>query len=321
MANATTMEAPLKKEQEFVPEFAGLKVRKDSNEHRALIQEFDPEKKYVYQLAAENLELDKPVIDARTNRPLPHKPFKPFQNLIMTSQIVWNNGRVGIRYYDGCESIFVSEQPKEKDVIDQLIQQTRRRNFLDGKLIVEGYEKMLLLYLSICSWNSESLFKTTTSTAIFTPQNSERLATVESEKLDMIEEAMKYAREASLTKMLIHSAFLGIPTTDYDSGNELTEKEIRIEYRKAASKNPQSFIESYGNKQLEIKYYIDKALLNGTISNKFNPNKATWGKGNTVICDISGLKTNDAISQALFEFAKTAEGEEFVIQLKALNES
>ena len=42
MANATTMEAPLKKEQEFVPEFAGLKVRKDSNEHRALNQEFDP---------------------------------------------------------------------------------------------------------------------------------------------------------------------------------------------------------------------------------------------------------------------------------------
>jgi hypothetical protein len=317
MANATTL-APLKKE--FI-EVEGLKVIKDSNEHRALLQEFDPLKKYVFQLAAENMHTEKPVIDAKTQRPLPHKRFKPLQNLIMTSQIVWNNGRIGIRYYDGCESIFVSQQPKEKDVIDQLIQSTRRRNFIEGKLVVDGYEKMLLLYLSICSWNSESNFKTTTSSAIFTPQNSDKLATAESDKLDMIEEAMTYAREATLTKMLIHSAFLGIPNTDYDSGNELTEKEIRTEYRKAASKNPKLFIESYGNKTLEVKYYIEKALVSGVISNKFNPNKATWGKGNTVICDISGLKSNDAIAQRLFEFSQTELGEEFAVQLKALNES
>jgi len=320
MANATTMEAPLlKKEKEFI-EVEGLKVVKDSNEHRALLQEFDVNKKYVFELSAKNMELDKPVYDARTNRPLPPKPFKPYQNLIMTSQIVWNNGRVGIRYYDGCTSIFVSEQPKEKDVIDQLIQSTRRRQFLNGKMIVDGYEKMLLLYLSICSWNTDSLFRTSTAHQIFTPQNSDKIATAESEKLDLIEEAMGYAREASLTKMLIHSAYLGIPTTDYDSGNELTEKEIRTEYRKVASKNPKMFIESYGNKQLEIKYFIDQALLKGIINNKVNPNKAAWGKNNTVICDISGLKTNDAISQALFEFSKTEAGEEFVVQLKAISE-
>lgn len=321
MANATTMEAPLlKKEKEFV-DVNGVKVIKDSNEHRALLQEFDPLKKYVFHLATENMESEKPVIDARTNRPLPHKKFKPFQNLIMTSQIVWNNGRVGIRYYDGCESIFVSQQPKEKDIVDDLIQRTRRRNFLEGKLVVEGYEKMLLLYLSLCSWNSDSLFKTTTSTAIFTPQNSEKVATAESDRLDMIETAMGYAREASLSKMLIHAAFLGIPTTDYDSGNELTEKEIRIEYRKSASSKPSTFIESYGNKTLEIKYYIEQALLKGLINNKFNPNKATWGKNNTVITDISGLKSNEAIAQALFEFSQSEAGEEFVVQLKALNES
>lgn len=127
MANALK-EAPLKKELEIF-EIGGQKLVKDSNEYRALTQEFDPQKKYVFQLAAENMVTEKPVIDARTNRPLPHKKYKPYQNLIMTSQIVWKNGRVGIRYYDGCESIFVSEQPKEKDVIDQLIQQTRRRNF------------------------------------------------------------------------------------------------------------------------------------------------------------------------------------------------
>lgn len=318
MADAQ-LEAPLKKEQEFI-EIGGVKVKKDSNEHRALLQEFDVSKKYVFQLASESLPLEKPVIDARTNRALPHKPFKPFQNLIMTSQIVWNGGRVGIRYYDGCESIFVSAQPKEKDVIDQLIVTTRKRNFLNGKMVVDGYERMLLLYLSICSWNTDSIFRTTTANGIFTPQNSERIATAESDKLDMIEEAMGYAKNASHKKMLIHSAYLGIPSTHYDSGNELTEKELRTEYRKEASKNPKRFIESYGNSTLEIKYYIDDALLKGVINNKLNPNKAAWGKSNTVICDISGLKTNEAISQRLFEYSQSEEGEEFLIQLKAINE-
>lgn len=318
MANAQVLDAPLKKD--FI-EVDGLKVVKDSKEHRALMQEFDPNKRYVYQLAAENMSTEKPVIDAKTQKALPHKKFKPYQNLIMTSQIVWNNGRIGIRYYDGCESIFVSQQPKEKDVIDQLIQSTRRRAFLEGKLVVEGYEKMLLLFLSICSWNTDSQFKTTTSTAIFTPQNSDKVATSESEKLDKIEQAMMLAKEAPLKKMLIHSNYLGIPSTDYDSGNELTEREIRIEYRKAASKNPVSFIESYGNKTLEIKYYIEQALISGLINNKLNPNKAVWGKNNTIICDISGLKTNDAISQKLFEFSQTEEGEEFLVQLKAISEN
>lgn len=318
MANAVET-APLKK-IEFVEEFEGLKVKKDSNEHRALMQEFDATKKYVFQLAVENMENEKPVIDARTNRPLPHKKFKPLQNLVMTSQIVWNNGRVGIRYYDGCESIFVSQQPKEKDVIDQLIQTTRKRNFLNGKMIVEGYEKQLLLYLSICSWNSDSMFRTTTSTPIFTPQNAEKMATVESDRLDKIEKAMALAREASDTKMRIHAAYLGIAMEDYDSGNELTDKEIRTEYRKAASKNPKEFIESYGNKHLETRYFIDQAWLKGLINNKFNPNKATWKSGNTVICDISGLKSSEAICDAIFEFSKTEEGEEFLIQLKAISE-
>lgn len=317
MANALD-KAPLKKESEIF-EIGGQKLVKDSNEYRALTQEFDPQKKYVFQLAAENMVTEKPVIDARTNRPLPHKKYKPYQNLIMTSQIVWKNGRVGIRYYDGCESIFVSDQPKEKDVIDQLIQQTRRRNFLDGKLVIEGYEKMLLLYLNICSWNTDSIFRTSTANGIFTPQNADKIATVESERLDMIEEAMGYARKASTQKMLIHSAYLGIPTTDYDSGNDLTEKQIRTEYRKAASANPKLFIESYGNKGLEVKYFIDQALLKGTINNKVNVNKAAWSTG-TVICDISGLKSNEAISQKLFEFSKTEEGEEFVIQLRAISE-
>ena len=111
-------------------------------------------------------------------------------------------------------------------------------------MVVDGYERMLLLYLSICSWNTDSIFRTTTANGIFTPQNSERIATTaESDKLDMIEEGW-ICKKCKSQKMLIHSAYLGIPSTHYDSGNELTEKkkkkkkkkELRTEYRKEASK-------------------------------------------------------------------------------------
>lgn len=321
MANALT-KAPLKEEVKKVI-IEGEEVVEGSNEHKALSQEFDPNKRYMFQLAEENIQRELPVYEVRDNRatPVPHKKFKPYQNVVMTSQIVWQNRRRMIRYYDGCDSIFVDKQPKEKEMIDQLIKQSRPRSFNDGKFGCHGDERMLLLYLFMCSWNGESPFKTRTSNTIFFPVDSAKRVTSETEKLDKIEEALKLAKEASESKMLIHADFLGIPFKDYDSDNDRTIEEIRIDYRNRAVANPKQFVDSYGDKKLEIRYYINKALLEGTISNKFNPNKATWGTQNTVICDISGLRSSEAIAQAIFEFSQTAEGEEFVIQLKALYEN
>lgn len=315
MANATT--APSTPETVTIE---GQTVKKNSPEHKALSQEFDTSKKYVFELAVKNMESSRPAWDMRANRPAPSKPFMPRRNLVYTSQIVWNGQRRMIRYYDGCTSIFVDEQPKEKDMIDMLIKQTIKKDFLDGKLAVWGYERMLLLYMTICSWNGDSPFRTKTAAAVFVPVNSQKIASAAASKIDETEKALQLAKEATKTKMMIHAGYLGIPMVDYDSGNELTEDEIRAEYRKEALRNSASFIESYGNKAIEVQYFIDKAWERGDITNKFNPNKATWGKSNTVICDISGLKSPEAITQRIFEFSQTQEGEEFVIQLKAISE-
>lgn len=302
-AQEAVLEAPSKNEGRFLPEY-----------------KFDINKKYVFELAARNPERELPVVDMVTKRPAPHKDFNPYRNIVLTSQIVWEGERRTIRYYDGCTTLFVDEQPKEKEIIEQYIKQSKKRAFIDGKFSCFGDERMLLIYLTICSWNAESKYRTRTANGIFIAQNPDKEASVESERLDMIEEALKYAREASATKMFIHANYLGIPDTDWDSDNKLTEKEMRTAYRKEASRNPKKFIESYGNRSIEVKYYIDKALEKGLISNRFNPNKATWHPSNTVICDISGLKSPEAISQRLFEFSQSEEGEEFVIQLKAISE-
>lgn len=297
-----------------------IEVEELTKEDIALSQKFDINKKYMFELAVENPERENPVIDMVSKRARPHVRFSPFRNIVFTSQIVWKEERRGIRYYDGCTSIFIDEQPKDKDTIEQLIRQTSKRHFEDGKFGVFGEEKQLLLFLNICSWNGDSPFRTRTADVIFVPLNPDKKATLESFKLDQTEMALQYAREASNIKMHIHANYLGIPTADYDSGNNLTEKEIRAEYRKEALRNSEKFIESYGDKSIEVKYFIDKGLEKGIISNKFNPNKATWGSSNKDICDISGLKSYDAISARLFEFSQTDDGEEFLIQLRAVSE-
>jgi hypothetical protein len=323
MADATlTMEAPLsKKGGRITVTVEGEEVIKDSPEHLALSQEFDLGKRYMFELASKNPERIYPVINMRTKRPAILPEYKPFQNLVYTSQIIWNGRRRMIRYYDGCDTIFVDKQPKDSELIKQLISQTRRRNFTDGYIGFTGDERMLLLYLYICSWNGNSLFRTRTASTVFVPVDSDIKIANEAERLDAIEEALALAKNATAQKMFIHGEYLGISREDQNSGNELTEKEFRIKYRKAAQENPNKFIESYGNRSIEIQYFIDKALERGIISNKLNPNKATWGTNNAEICDISGLRSQEAISQKLFEFSQTEEGAEFLVQLKALSES
>lgn len=320
MANAVAT-APSKKEGA---------TTQQTKEEIALSQVFDTEKKYMFELAVKNPERELPVINMVTKRAAPHQEFPPYRNIVLSSQVVWNGkgilssnmwtGRRMLRYYDGCESIFQDEQPKDKETIEQLIKQTDKDKyaFRDGKFGCYGDERMLLLYLNICSWNGESKFRTRTAQAIFTPSDKDRQAELESEKLDLIEEALKYAREASDSKMQIHAHFLGIPTTDWDSGNDLSPKEIRTAYRKRAREDAKYFIDTFGNRAIETKYYIDKALLEGDINYKLNPNKAVWKQSNAEICDISGLKSHEAVSDKLFEYSQTDDGSEFQIQIKAL---
>lgn len=326
MADALTQDAPLKKRgrkpsvnQEIVNE----EPRELTKEEKALAQKFNPNIKYMFELASKVPPRDKPVmiIEGGQNgaaRPERNREFPKERNLVFTSQIVWNGERRILRYYDGCKSLFTEDQPQNKEVIDQLIRQTKRRKFVDGKFGCFGDERMLLLYMNLCSWNVESEFRTRTADAVFRPINKEKQLSAESHKLDEQERALQLAKDATISKMKMHSYYLGIPQFDYESGNDYTDDEIRVEYRKAALQDPTKFIESYGNKKLELRYYIDKALEKGLIHNKFNINRASWQGSNAEICDVSGLRTNEAIGDRLFEFACGDGGEEFSIQLKGL---
>lgn len=293
----------------------------DTPEKIVLRTKFDAKKKYMFELAVENDQRELPIMVVQNNKATldPHRKFKPYQNIVFTSQIVWEGERRIIRYYDGCTTLFQDEQPKDKDVVSDLIKRTKKRAFLDGKFGCKGDERMLLLYMTICSWNAESEFRTETGTEVFRPSNADKKANAESERMDAIEEALKLAREATESKMRMHAPYLEIPEIDHESGNAWSPKELRTLYRKKAAENPKNFIISYGNKSLETKWLISKALREGLINNKANPNKLVWKGSGSLIMDISGIKSIEGIADAAFEFSRTEDGEEFLIQLKALN--
>lgn len=313
-ANASTKEAPLKEKG------AENKDKKWTKEEIFLAQTFDTDRKYMFELAEENPERQLPVIDMHAKRPAAQPRYRPYQNIVMTAQIIWKGQRRGVRYYDGCDSIFIDEQPKDKDAIEQFIKQTIRRQFIDGKFGCYGDERQLLLFLYISSFNGESEFRTKTANIVYKPVNSDKKATAEAEKLDWAEKALELAKNAPYNKILFHADYLGIPLKDYDSDNELTEKEIRTSYRMEALRNAKNFIDSYGNKKLEIKYFIKKALSTGLIDYIADPNKAVWQSSGRVIKDISGMRSFAAVLDSLFEFSQLEEGEEFKVQVTALFE-
>src|ERR1700742_453685 len=82
-------------------------------ETAALKQKFDPKKKYMFELATENDPRELPIMVVQNNKATvdPHRRFKPYLNIVFTSQVVWKGERRNLRYYDGCTSIFQDEQP------------------------------------------------------------------------------------------------------------------------------------------------------------------------------------------------------------------
>lgn len=290
--------------------------------------------KRVYVLAQKNTRRGR-VFDEHGN-PRGESDFPPRRNLLYRSAIRWDGsdlakdektgkkisghpvGKRTIRYYDGCTSIFADEQTTDRETLQNYMDTTKERLFANGYLEVYDYDDMLIKYLDMCSYNGESPYRIPTIPAIFLPLDSEKQAEVEAGGLDELEDALEYAKKADFKKMKIHTQFLGISERDLKTGNLLSEKALRTEYRKKAKENPARFIETFNDKSIQVSSWITDALKIGEISTTLIPNKAVWAKKGAIICDMSGIKSEEGILNKLIEFANIPEGQEFMEQLKAL---
>lgn len=291
--------------------------------------ETDVTTRYTYVIATKNEPRGKVFDEAGNKRPDAEYPAR--RNVLLRSSIVWPSntidpfsgkprqaGRHLIRYYDGCTSLFVDDQPKEKETIDQLIASTRELYLVNGYAHIFGYDRMLKLYMDWCSWNSDSPYRVAQIDPVFRLLDAEKEREMEAVGIDEMEKALENAKNADVKKMRVHAHFMDVPTIDFATSLPLSDKAVRTEYRKAAMSDPKRFNRTFNDKNMHLKYWIEKAIETGEISTTKIPNTAAWAKKGVTICDISGLQSYESILHKLIEFASSTEGEDFNSQLKAL---
>lgn len=284
--------------------------------------------RYAYVLAQKN-EIRGKVYDENGNK-REEQQYKTCLNLLTKSSIVWDGtkdpfsgkprakGRHQIRYYDGCTTLFVDDQPREKETIDQLLSASRELTFDYGFLFVYGYDAMLKLYMDWCSYNDESPYRIPNFNAIFKSVNTEKQSKQEESELELEDTARAYAKDAPVKKMKIHAKYLGIPFVDNITQQPLSDSAIRVEYRKAAKANPVGFINSYKDESIEISTWVSEAIAKGEISTNVIPDKATWTKSGEVICELLGAKAQNLVVDRITEFMQTTLGGDSLAQLKVL---
>lgn len=284
--------------------------------------------KYVYVLSLRN-DVRGRVYDADGN-PVKDPEYPSRRNLLLRSSIAWPGGqdpfskkdrpagKYFIRYYDSCTTLFVDDQPKEKETVDQLLAATRELHFIKGYLEVYGYEVMLRNYLDWCSWNEESRYRISRVDAVFKLLDTEKIRRAEAATFDKVEEAMDLAKKAKSKHMRIHAKFLDIADVDLQTMQPLSDESIRTEYRKMAMHNPDLFIRTYNDKSIHLKAWIELAIGKGDISTTTIPNKAVWPKSGEIIGDISGLQSKEGILNKLIEIAQSSEGAPFKEKLEVL---
>lgn len=256
--------------------------------------------------------------------------YKPFMNVLLRSSIVWKgekdpfsgkerkSGKYQIRYYDGCTTLFVDDQPREKDTLDGLISATRELTFDHGYLFIYGYDTMLKMYMDWASYNEDSPYRIPNSVAKFKNVNTEKQMEVEAALLEIEDNARDLAKNADPKKMRIHAKYLGVPLVDHITQIPLSVTAIRTEYRKFAKANPKHFIKSYNDKTIEINTWVTDALNSGQISTSIMPNNAVWAKSGVLICGLDGLRAQNLIIDRIVEVTQTEEGGDTLAQLKAL---
>jgi len=304
-----------------------------------VIQHTDTDTKYAYVLPVKNEKKLNVYDEAGRRRPEPE--YKPRMNLLTRSSILWpakrdangkvigNNldpwsgkerapGRYPIRYYDGCTTLFIDDQPKDKETLEQFTKQTRELFFLNGYLYCYGYDVILKTYLDWASWNGNSPYRVPNIEIQYIAVDSERAAKMESENLDKMEEAMMLARKADVKKMRSHGKFLGILSEDYVTNIALSDEAYRTEYRKVANTDAKRFVDTYNDKSVQVTTWVEQALETGEISTTIIPNKAVWAKKGSEICDMSGIKSKEGQLNKLIEFSQTEAGEEFYAQLEGI---
>jgi hypothetical protein len=180
--------------------------------------------------------------------------------------------------------------------------------FIDGRMIVKGFEKNKLAAL----FNQDSFqgkkYKKNDVPSAFRLVDEDLDISNALDSLDVEYEALKIAKECSSEEMLPFAHVLGI-----DTG--ASENSIRRDFIMKAKANPKYFVKYFVDPKNEIVYTVYKALNENIISSSAIEGKLVWTESRKLIMDIpkgSDIKSDiaklvmqgDATAVALVEQLK-----------------
>lgn len=284
-------------------------------------------KRYVYFLINENKKFND-TFDLKSGQPVPTPKYPPSVTIPNVSSIVWPGGKDPfgkdrpygkhlIRYYVGCTNLFVDEQPKEKEIIEQFMRnQFNQFQFTHGRCDVYAADSMRKMFMDLASFNIESDYRSTSVKAFYKPYDEVKEKKSQGDRLKKQREAMNLASTADDAQVEWHAKFLGIPFVDYDTQDVRSLEMIRIDYEQKAADNPEVFIDTFGKTEFKAKHLVEQAVQSGLISLKKVPGKAVWNKTKVEICLIPENCSQKEAIGLLTNFSTTKEGTTFLKELE-----
>lgn len=271
----------------------------------------------IYRLTEKNPSGGQRIKDnswIRSDTPL-YPPYKRFPNYDI---IRWNFGTENepewgermIRFLPGFGSIFVDEQEKGgREIPDSVLNNPNSRfEIIDGLIKVRPHEKTKIQFLDYCNRNVDSPYRTGKIQGIFEKYSEEKAVQKKSENLSRQREAIGKAFKADERQIAFHAKYLGIALLDYVDGATRTFEAVKTDYEQFALDDPETFLNTFDDSDIRLRYYIEIAIEDGVINLKSKNNWAVWGATKEDICEIpSGTTATDA----LFNFSALKAGEHF----------
>ena len=217
-----------------------------------------------------------------------------------------------IRLIRGATTIWMDEQ--EKMDKDYLQKNRISITFVAGNLICDELKDVLIIKAArLFNANEDNPNRIPGKKRSFYEWNAsaEEKAAFEKELIEA--KVVTMAMEQPFEKMKKHAIYLNLPITN-EMGQIRGEDGIRALYVRAAKADPKGFKESFDSKEVEIKYLIRRAIIDGKI--EVSGSNLKWPTGGNICRLPHGREAVDYLVE--FALLPTDESKSFVERLEKM---
>jgi hypothetical protein len=231
---------------------------------------------------------------------------------------VWNPEKKRmerVRLLRGFPSIYVEDQ---KQLTEDYIKTNKRSlTFHRRVLRVQSYDTSALEFLEKCNASLDNPHRKGYKRNTFFEWNPMRQAELDRQKRMARIEAIKMASNASDEEMKRHANYLGLSFID-EMGFAKSADALRNDYELYAEMQPNKFVKSFGSKEVEVAFFVRKAIVDNKIDLTSRPGSAYWAADGGFICKIP---SDQKAHEYLVDFAlyPQDDSKQFLDQLRKLS--